>query len=577
MKSKKIKLMSVITASALLLSGCSSILDSSYLGYKKNEIKYGKGVTKQFDNAIENGNIEWLEEILTEYSDFDINYCGNIMREYMQAGNYQHETLQIVTSYGMLSTEKRQDMLDFLLRKGLDPDLRYSNKSYALEDCCGTVLAETLIKNGANQNIKNDSVLTKIIYDISDCSIDLYINSGAELTSELFERIYNNNTPLNPVAFQYAYKKYIENGGKTSFSKAEEYAVLGENDKLLELLSSEQFNNSQLEVISYFTYCFGNKMIIDALNDKYSNYNLIVPKINTITLIGNTDTFKYLYDNRKNGEYNDEFLFYLAVKKNHKDIIDFLIKKDVPIEKRLASALYESGDMSTVRKICEYMKRKSMLDEHFFYNFECPMTMNAFTKEFIDYLMDELNLSLQQLSLKNTDFLTAKYLFDKGRPLSGTDLENAVYKNDADMVNLVLQKGANPNQPKLANYYSTIYSGSEDSFDRLLVPYDNIINSVEEYITTNNDFDNCWYDAIAYGNSEIVQQIIDSGLELDNDKLLYYAIKYGSFATFNALYQAGASMEYYSDLGQETLVDLAKSMGRDDIVKILKDAGVKVY
>ena len=573
MKTTKIKTM-ILAASTILLSACSVINNSGYVGYKKNLIKYGNAA-KQFDNAIENGNIEWLEEILAEYPDFDINYCGNIMREYMQAGNYQHETLQIVTSYGMLSTEKRQDMLDFLLRKGLDPDLKYSNQSYALEDCCGTILAENLIKNGADLNIKNDSVITKIIYDISDCSIDLYINSGAELTSELFERIYTSNTPSNPVAFQYAYKKYIENGNKTPFSKAEEYAVLGENDKLLELLSSEQFNNSQLKVISYFAYCFGDNMIIEALNDKYSDDNLIVPTISTITLIGNTDTFKYLYENRKNGEYNDEFLFYLAVKKNHKEIIDFLIEKDVLIEKRLTSALYESGDMSTVKKIGEYMKRKSVLDEHIFYNFECPMTMNAFTKEFIDYFMDELKLSLQQLSLKNTDFLTAKYLFDKGRPLSGTDLENVVYKNDADIVELVLQKGANPNQRKLADYYSTIYSGPKDSFDILLVPYDNIINSADEYITTNNDFDNCWYDAIVYGNSEIVQQIIDSGLELDNDKLLYYAIRYGSFATFNALYQAGASMEYYSDLEQETLVDLAKSMGRDDIVKILKKAGVK--
>lgn len=56
-------------ASAVLLSSCSSIIDSGYIGYKKNEIKYGKGVTKQFDNAIEYGNVEWLEEILAKYPD----------------------------------------------------------------------------------------------------------------------------------------------------------------------------------------------------------------------------------------------------------------------------------------------------------------------------------------------------------------------------------------------------------------------------------------------------------------------------------------------------------------------------
>lgn len=51
-------------ASAVLLSSCSSIIDSGYIGYKKNEIKYGKGVTKQFQQAVNNSNIEWLEEII---------------------------------------------------------------------------------------------------------------------------------------------------------------------------------------------------------------------------------------------------------------------------------------------------------------------------------------------------------------------------------------------------------------------------------------------------------------------------------------------------------------------------------
>ncbi len=130
---KKIKILSLITASAVFLSGCSSINDNSYWGHQKNERKYGS-VTKQFDNAIVNGNIEWLEEILADNPDFDVNYCGNIMREYGQSGNYQHETLRIINSYGMLSAEKRNKELDFLLNNGLNLDLEYSNGNYALID-----------------------------------------------------------------------------------------------------------------------------------------------------------------------------------------------------------------------------------------------------------------------------------------------------------------------------------------------------------------------------------------------------------------------------------------------------------
>ncbi len=575
MKAKKAAAL-LTAASSLLMAGCSSIIDSGYVGYKKNEMKFGNTV-KQFDNAISHGNIEWLDEILADNPDFDVNYCGNIMREYFQAGNYQHETLQIVSSYGMLSTEKRRNMLEFLLKNGLDPNIKYANGNYALEDCCGTVLAETLLNNNADPNINNGEVIKELIYDVWDRPIEQYIDNGAKLTAGLFENIYTNSKPVNPSAFQYAYKKFIEDKNSSPFSKAEEYAVLGENEKLIEAISSESLNNSQLKTVSYFAYCFGDEKVLKALNDKYSESDMSIPTIDIIVNTGNADAFKYLYSKGELGVYKEEFLLYLAVNKNHTEIIDFLIEKNVPIEKRLISALYECGNMKTVKKVSEYMKRKNMLDEHAFYDFDVSMTMNDFTKDFIDYFMTEHGLSLQQLSFKNTDFLTAEYLFDNGRPLSGTDLENSMYKGDTDMVNMVLQKGADPNQPKLEGYYITVYAGEKSNFDKLLVPYVKIINSAGEVAATNNDFDNCWYDAIVYGNSEIVQLMIDNGLSLDNEKLLYYAIRYGSSAVFNTLYEAGASTEYRFDLGQETLVDAAKSMGRDDIVKILKKAGVKAY
>ena len=49
---KKNSLLSLMMASAVLLSSCSSIIDSGYIGYKKNEMKYGKEVARQFKSAI---------------------------------------------------------------------------------------------------------------------------------------------------------------------------------------------------------------------------------------------------------------------------------------------------------------------------------------------------------------------------------------------------------------------------------------------------------------------------------------------------------------------------------------------
>lgn len=93
----------------------------------------------------------------------------------------------------------------------------------------------------------------------------------------------------------------------------------------------------------------------------------------------------------------------------------------------------------------------------------------------------------------------------------------------------------------------------------------------------SNDIDSCIEYAIKYGTSEIVQMLIDHGADLSDESILADAITDSSKATFDALFNAGASLDYRDDEEKETLVDIAKSMGRNDIVKILRKAGVKGY
>lgn len=51
MDSKKIKAL-LMAGVTLLASGCSAVSESGYVGYMKNEMKYGKGVTQQFQRAV---------------------------------------------------------------------------------------------------------------------------------------------------------------------------------------------------------------------------------------------------------------------------------------------------------------------------------------------------------------------------------------------------------------------------------------------------------------------------------------------------------------------------------------------
>lgn len=93
----------------------------------------------------------------------------------------------------------------------------------------------------------------------------------------------------------------------------------------------------------------------------------------------------------------------------------------------------------------------------------------------------------------------------------------------------------------------------------------------------SNDIDSCIEYAIKYGTSEIVSLLIDHGADLSDEEILACAINDSSKATFDVLFNAGASLDYRDDEEKETLVDAAKSMGRNDIVKILRKAGVKGY
>lgn len=105
----------------------------------------------------------------------------------------------------------------------------------------------------------------------------------------------------------------------------------------------------------------------------------------------------------------------------------------------------------------------------------------------------------------------------------------------------------------------------------MLLPY------AESLAALNSNDLECFKYAIRYGTSEIVQLLIDHGADLSDGSILACAITDSSKATFDVLFNAGALLDYKDDENGENLVDLAKSMGRDDIVKILKKAGVKSY
>ena len=575
-------------AFAMLLSSCSSIIDSGYIGYKKNEMKYGKGVTKQFQQAVNNSNIEWLEEIIANYPDFNVNYYSNEESKYR---GYNYETLKVICSTYSRSIYK-SEMLKLLIKNGLDPNLKFSNGYYGLDLLCSEYtsnpyLVKTMLENGADPNNGNtagfynvdlgesnkEKLLLPIywgIYKPTHTNAEDMLNYGAEVSFKILDEVHDNNIEGSAKSYQLAFKSYMERTGESPFTKAEEYAILGESDKLIEeLKNGSELDEKAEKVIRNFICRFCNvealkawdKLHSDEIKNEYNEYLLSIAAYE-----GNYEVFKYLFEN-----IDDDFIIKMtltrAAKAGSYDICKCILENGNLGEQiscaDFLSAAFQGENIDVFRLLAGFFKDNGQLNELDVYNIfdQLVVEWNQFTKDVIDCLMDDCNLNMQVFVNDHVDYQTLKYMFDKGKNLSVFDLRNAIRSKNAETVKLVLDKGADPNQ--------TSFDFSTDIEDNMiyLLPYDECI------AVATPKFPNCRNAAIMYGTPEIVQLLIDYGAELDPE-LLYTAITESSKATFDVLFNAGASLDYKNDEDKETLIDAAKSMGRDDIVKILKKAGV---
>lgn len=593
---KKISLLSLVMAFAVFLSSCSSIIDSGYIGYKKNEIKYGKGVTKQFQQAVNNSNIEWLEEIITNYPDFNVNYYSNEESKYR---GYNYETLKVICSTYSDSIYQ-SEMLKLLIKNGLDPNLKFSNGYYGLDLLCSEYtsnpyLVKTMLENGADPNNGNtagfynvdlgesnkEKLLLPIywgIYKPTHTNAEDMLNYGAEVSFKILDEVHNDDIEGSAKSYQLAFKSYMERTGESPFTKAEEYAILGESDKLIEeLKNGAELDEKAAVNVKHFICRFCNAEAIRIWDEIYSGqisiyeYNKLKPwrMLNAAAYEGNYEIVKYLFDEQLI-DFSINTALKCAAKAGSYDICKYILENGNLGEQISCAdfliAAFQGKNIDVFRLLAVFFKDNGQLNELDVCNIfdRLVIEWNQFTKDVIDCLMDDCNLNMQVFVNDHVDYQTLKYMFDKGKNLSVFDLRNAIRSKNAETVKLVLDMGADPNQ--------TSFDFSTDIEDNMiyLLPYDECI------AVATPKFPNCRNAAIMYGTPEIVQLLIDYGAELDPE-LLYTAITESSKATFDVLFNAGASLDYKNDEDKETLIDAAKSMGRDDIVKILKKAGVKAY
>lgn len=601
MDSKKIKAL-LMAGVTLVMSGCSAVSQSGYVGYKKNEMKYGKAVTGQFRSAIYYNNVEWLSEFMAEYPEFNINYYSNSESQY---DGHDYETIKVICSASAYENPYlTNEMLEFLLHNGLDPNIKFSNGHYALDKLCADYnfkpyLVKTMVENGADPNnaqsagfynidlgISNQTTLYLpiywAIYKPMYTNAEDLLNNGAIVSYEIIDYLRDEYEIIEGSAkpYQLAFKSYMEKTGESPFTKAEEYAILGESDKLIEELKNGQKLDDITAVnVKYFICHFCNVEAIKVWDEVFSErklsrykYNKIADQLYAAANEGNYEVFKYLFDDSVT-DFTFQNVLKCAAQAGSYDICKFLLENGNFQERtdynEFMRFAYQSGDADTFRLLANFFNDRNLLSEKDIYKifFTQAMEWSPFTKAVIDCLMDDCGFKMTGFSCYHTDYETIKYLFEKGKPLSVFDLPMAVVSHDTQAVEFLFEQGADPNQ----NVYKILLGLDPKEVESYFLPYDEALTALDGRKT------GCLRYAIKHGTSEIVQQFIDHGVDLSSKHNLSCAIYNSSKATFDALFNAGASLDYRDDEEKETLVDAAKSMGRNDIVKILRKAGVKGY
>lgn len=571
-----------LTGVLLLSTGCG--LSSG----TKDKLFGDSDASKIFQIALENKNVELLNEVIKEYPDYDINKCeqgSSLAKALFNNGGRATDYENITFSRAMLDA-------------GADPNVKSTNGDYLLITTCDNDFywaTELLVEYGADLEVKNDLgysplylVMANFYGDSEENRIKtakFFVDKGAAVTTDLFNIDENKDEDLryhhigaSPVVSNYLMNILHEKGEETNMPKAMEYAISGDLDKTIEYIEKgEALTDKEKELVfdyaSYFgmpdefeTICRLTEMQIDNVN------------MERIIQCGNLDMIQYLIEkcgfklqSEKVSPSQENYLK-LAVLFGYSDIFDYLCNHNAynpGASVLLESALY-NGNLDLFKKVYEYEAQSTDITElNEIYNLD-GYYLNG-KLDFIDYLMSEKNHTFECYSFKNIDFETARYLYEKGRPLNITDLDYAICHNDIEYIQLVLDKGADINQ----KCYSFDYSNYVSNYKEQVSQYDNFTSKhiyYENITEKNKELPTAFSYLLNKCNSECIKFMIENGAEITDDILIYASeaskavnqILFDNnantnidFSNVKGVMRKDYSLEkYYRSIGRSDLLDL---------------------
>lgn len=575
---------------SFFLTGVISFsLVSCSLKDKVKELSGSSDASKIFQMALENKNVELLSEILKEYPDYDINKC--------EQGSSLAKAL--FNNGGRPTDYENITFARALLDAGADPNEKSANGDYLLITACDNDFywaTELLVEYGADIEVKNNlgySPLYSVMANFYGSSEEnriktakFLVDKGAAVTSNLFnidekkdEDLRYHHIGASPVVSNYLMKILHEKGEETNMPRTMEYAIAGEMDKVMEYIKEgEELTDKEKKLVYDYASYFGTP---DEFEKICKLMEINIDKINMERIIqcGNLDMIKYLIEKCDFKLQNEEVIpsqenyLRLAVLFGYSDIFDYLCDNNAynpGASMLLESALY-NGNLDLFKKVYEYEAQSTDITESKdIYNLDGYYLNKKL--DFIDYLMSEKHHTFECYSLKNIDFETAKYLYEKGRPLNITDLDYAICHNDIEYIQIVLDKGADVNQ----RCYSVDYSNYVSNYKEQVAQYNNFTNKhiyYENITEKNKELPTSFNYLLNKCNSECTKFMIENGAKISDEVLVYSAES--SKAVNQILFDnnANTNIDFSNVKGvmrkDYTLEKYYKSIGRSDLLDLL--------
>ena len=625
-KFKKSLLFTVFASFSLSLCGCEQIgkelsnIPDMLQG--KAEIATNNAlngdVVKQYRTAIENGNIEWIKEIVANNPDLDVNYVDDGTAIYCAC--YDSNIIWSGIEF------PKFDVIKELIRIGADPNIGNTlqnttyNKDYfftkALLQYENIDLYSTDISGNTSLGMANENQTGGLGYNAYR-QVQLMIQAGAEPYPELFwagnedDRIQFESVCFSPMSTRLLMNMLLDSGEDSGLKKALEYAFSGKiNECVNEAVTNgaDEYTNQELYMITLYTIYFGSPENYEALEQ-----NGLVTEwgTNVIAWACETDNLnmvKYLCDKYNIclvGEDKDEFasrgLGY-AARWGYTDICRYFCDLGVEMKSKYGIGYDElkkailSENIETVKVIYDYIIKHNGLSEfelgQTYFEIEeggyVPENIEK-AKEIIDFFFSQ-GYNMVNVEFEGMGKEIAEYLYQKGRPLNPTDLSYAVYSRNIDYVKLVLDKGADPNQNAFVRVVFSPWNISIS--DSEIIPYntfDENNSTYAQYNVTYRDFIGYYsenrgitersgvemlWTAIEYSNSDVVKMLIDYGADVNHIDYLKYATN-SSAQTLRVLLDAGADINIdcsnIGDKNAKTLAEFYERNGRSDLAQIVRE------